>query len=97
MSPAAVAIPASSDLLLEWPPIQVSSLGGVTALGAGSGFSIALKTDGSVWGWGYGANGQLNSGSTDNRLVPTRMAATSGPFVRITAADYYTLAVLDSP
>jgi alpha-tubulin suppressor-like RCC1 family protein len=45
---------------------------GVIAVAVGrSDFSLALKSDGSVWAWGWGAAGQLGNGSSDDRHVPT--------------------------
>src|SRR5439155_16949250 len=49
-------------------PVQVvgpggaGSLTGVTALAAGPGDTIALKSDGTVWAWGWNLYGQLGDG-----------------------------------
>lgn len=40
-------------------PVQVTSLSDVVAIAAGSLFSAALKSDGTVWMWGYGISGAL--------------------------------------
>jgi alpha-tubulin suppressor-like RCC1 family protein len=40
---------------------------------SGSGFSVAIKTDGTLWAWGLNNNGQLGTGNTTNRLVPTQV------------------------
>ena len=41
-------------------PVQVSGLSGVVALaGGGTRYSLALKSDGTVWAWGYNVVGQL--------------------------------------
>ncbi|MGI8826743.1 MAG: RCC1 domain-containing protein [Chloroflexota bacterium] len=45
-------------------PIKVSGLSGVTAVAGGGEFSLALKSDGTVWGWGNNAYGQLANGNT---------------------------------
>jgi alpha-tubulin suppressor-like RCC1 family protein len=54
-------------------PTLVSGLGsGVIAVAVGrDDFSLALKSDGSVWAWGWGAAGQLGDGSSADRHVPT--------------------------
>src|SRR5919202_7111849 len=38
-------------------PGQASNLTGVTAVAGGSDFSVALKSDGTVWAWGNGGRG----------------------------------------
>ena len=39
----------------------------------GKGFTIALKADGTVWGWGANENGQLGLGNTENKTEPTQI------------------------
>ena len=54
-------------------PMQVSGLGsgsGVVALAPSTPFSLALKSDGTVIGWGANALGQLGDGTFTNRLTP---------------------------
>lgn len=38
------------------------------------GHTCGIKTDGSLWCWGYGGSGQLGIGSTANRNVPTAVS-----------------------
>ena len=38
-------------------PVQVLGLSGVTAIAGGGFHSLALKSDGTVWAWGYNAGG----------------------------------------
>lgn len=40
-------------------PVQVSGLSGVIAISGGGGHSLALKSDGTVWAWGYNKYGEL--------------------------------------
>jgi alpha-tubulin suppressor-like RCC1 family protein len=54
-------------------PAQVMNLTNVTAIAAGSSYSLALKQDGTVWAWGYNAYGQLGDGSYVDRSTPTKM------------------------
>jgi alpha-tubulin suppressor-like RCC1 family protein len=44
-------------------PVKVSGLTAVTAIAGGSLHSLALKSDGTVWSWGDGAEGQLGDGN----------------------------------
>ncbi|HKI56599.1 MAG TPA: hypothetical protein VKB31_05555 [Trueperaceae bacterium] len=40
---------------------------------AGAWHSLALLSDGSVWGWGYNADGQVGDGSTTGRDTPVQV------------------------
>jgi alpha-tubulin suppressor-like RCC1 family protein len=41
----------------------VGPLAGVVSVVAGSSHTLALKSDGTLWSWGYNANGQLGDGT----------------------------------
>ena len=43
--------------------------------GGGAFNSTAIKTDGTLWTWGSGANGQLGHGDTVNRSSPTQVGS----------------------
>ncbi|MFF5970298.1 RCC1 domain-containing protein [Streptomyces sp. NPDC012769] len=51
-------------------PVEVPGLEGVTAIGAGCEFSVALGADGTVRTWGYNNRGQLASGDNETRNTP---------------------------
>src|SRR3989344_3065987 len=58
-------------------PVQVSGLGsgsGVVAVAAGSGHSLALKSDGTVLAWGNNASGQLGDGTTTSQTTPVQVS-----------------------
>jgi alpha-tubulin suppressor-like RCC1 family protein len=62
-------------------PIAVSNLGAgsnVVALAAGGNFTLALKSGGTVWGWGNNNNGQLGIGSMLNQPVPVQVKGPGG-------------------
>ncbi|CAK0781577.1 RCC1 repeat-containing protein [Gammaproteobacteria bacterium] len=54
-------------------PVQVAGLGGVVAVAAGQFHSLALKSDGSLWAWGYNGDGQLGDGTQIQRSGPVRV------------------------
>lgn len=56
-------------------PNPIPNFNGVTAVAAGNDHGVALKSDGSVWGWGRNSEGELGDGTTTKRLPP---AAVSG-------------------
>lgn len=53
-------------------PAAVSGLSAVTGIHAGASFGLALKSDGTVWGWGDNSTGQLGNSSTSNSSTPVR-------------------------
>ncbi len=66
------------DTATRFVPTQVptASLLGHTidSIAAGGAFTAVLTQDGTVLTFGWGANGRLGHGDTDNRLVPTPIA-----------------------
>ena len=70
----------------------VGELGDVMAVSSGSGFSLALKQDGTVWAWGVNAFGQLGDGTTVSRKVPKPVNGLT-EIVAISAGDAYSLAL----
>jgi len=54
-------------------PVEVTGLTGVTKISAGGGFSLALRSDGTVWAWGLGSDGELGNGTTANSPIPVRI------------------------
>lgn len=62
-------------------PVQVLGSGGVGTLtnvseiNAGSNNTCALKTDGSVWCWGFNISGQVGDTTTTQRLAPVQIIA----------------------
>ncbi|MER5641019.1 hypothetical protein ABT095_29220 [Kitasatospora sp. NPDC002227] len=50
-------------------------LTGVTAVTSGTGHGVALRSDGSVVGWGWNTSGQVGDGTTTQRNSPVRVCA----------------------
>ncbi len=54
-------------------PFQLSSPAGVTAIDGGHKYSLAVRTDGTVWAWGRNTSGQLGIGGFTTTSVPTQV------------------------
>jgi alpha-tubulin suppressor-like RCC1 family protein len=59
-------------------PVQVSGLGGITAIAGGKYHSLALKSDGAVWAWGNNDYGQLGNGTSDLSNTPVPVIGLNG-------------------
>ena len=51
-------------------PIQVAGLSDVATVAGGEDYTLALRTDGTVWSWGLNTEGQLGTGTPDNLPHP---------------------------
>ena len=74
-------------------PLAVSGLtSGVTAIAAGAYHNFALKSDGTVWAWGYNLFGQLGDGSTTTRNTPVQITSLT-TISQIACGLYHSLAL----
>ncbi len=73
-------------------PVYVSVLTEVKALGQGDDNCLALKSDGTVWTWGYNYYGQLGLGDNISRSTPTQIPSLTG-IVSVSGADNYSFAI----
>jgi alpha-tubulin suppressor-like RCC1 family protein len=64
----------------------------VTAIAAGTGLALALKSDGSVWAWGNNDNGKVGDGTEVHRLSPVATLLTT-QITAIAAGDQNGLAL----
>lgn len=60
-------------------------LSGVRAISAGYRHSLALLEDGTVWAWGYNAQGQLGDGTNTDRNTPVKVPSLGGRVKAIAA------------
>ena len=66
------------------------------AVSSGIGtFTLGLKQDGSVWGWGSNGYGQVGDGTNQSRSVPTRILSDE-TYQFIDAGGYYATAITRS-
>ena len=65
----------------------------IWAFGNRTGWSAAVDSTGTLWMWGYNANGQLGLGDTANKVIPIQVTAVSfggggvGNIVKINHSD----------
>jgi hypothetical protein len=63
----------SSDNNSHPTPVPVPGLTGVTFIAAGTGYSLAVRSDGTLWSWGQNPNGQLGAAGR-TRETPAQVA-----------------------
>ena len=76
-------------------PTRVGAANDWKAVSAGGDHSLAIKTDGSLWAWGFGNYGQLGVGDNGYgafRDIPTRVGAASD-WKAVSAGDTHTVAL----
>jgi len=76
-------------------PVQVSGLTEVTAIAGGGSYTIALKSDGTVWAWGDNEFGQLGVGTRIDSAMPVQVSGLAD-VTAIVAGDRHTLALKDN-
>lgn len=76
---------------------NVSFLNSVKLIMGGEEHNVAVKTDGTVWSWGWNAYAQLGTGTTNSSWVPTQTGLTANPpltnVIKLGGQPYFTLAV----
>lgn len=76
----------------SFTPVKVDGLEGITAIADGNGFVYALKSDGTVWGWGANSAGQLGDGSAFDRPQPVKVSGLTN-VTAISAGNFFGAAV----
>jgi alpha-tubulin suppressor-like RCC1 family protein len=71
---------------------QVVQLAQVRALAAGDWHALAVRNDGSVWGWGNGAYGQLGNNSGADQPTPVQANGISG-IDSVAGGGYFSVAL----
>jgi alpha-tubulin suppressor-like RCC1 family protein len=73
-------------------PGNVGYLSSMVAISAGEGHNMALKSDGTVWMWGWNGLGQLGNGTTNDAHTPVQVSGMSN-VVAISGRGYHCLAL----
>jgi len=53
---------------------------------------MAIKTDGTLWGWGLNSSGQLGTGDQNNRSSPTQIGQ-ANTWTKIGGGQAHTIAL----
>ncbi len=73
-------------------PTQIGTETNWAQITTGRQHSIGIKTDGTLWTWGFGDNSALGDGTTITKLTPTQIG-TSNDWAKVYAGYYQTLAI----
>ncbi|HEY1661790.1 MAG TPA: hypothetical protein VGI03_05170 [Verrucomicrobiae bacterium] len=81
----------NEDIDIEGPS-SISGISNVVSIAAGADFGLAVKADGTVWGWGHSGNGCLGNNSpnptTPHRITTNAVAVAGGEsFTLVLMAD----------
>lgn len=63
-----------------------------STVAAGHGHTCAVRTDGSLWCWGRGIEGNLGNGGTLSSSIPVKVSALGNTVVEVAAGDLHTCA-----
>lgn len=73
-------------------PTQVGALTTWLAVSGGGYHAAAVKTDGTLWAWGYNVYGQLGNNATSNISSPTQVGALT-TWLKVCCGAYNTFAI----
>jgi alpha-tubulin suppressor-like RCC1 family protein len=76
-------------------PVAVPGISGVAEAAGGFAHSLVRKSDGTVWGWGWNAMGQLGIGTLLDVWAPRQVGGASGA-VGLAAGIYHSLVLLSN-
>jgi len=73
-------------------PVQIGAETNWASVSAGSSHTMAIKTDGSLWAWGFNDDGQLGDGTEEYKYIPT-LIGTEIDWASVSAGSYHTMAI----
>ena len=76
-------------------PKQIGGLTTWLKVSAGYASSFSIKTDGTLWSWGYGGFGSLGDGTTVSKSSPVQIGSKTD-WIEIEAGNYPGIAIANS-
>ena len=73
-------------------PVQIGTLTNWSSTWSGQDHFMAIKTDGTLWGWGLNSSGQLGTGDQNNRSSPTQIGQ-ANTWTKIGGGQAHTIAL----
>jgi alpha-tubulin suppressor-like RCC1 family protein len=73
-------------------PVQIGTLSNWSKVSDGIEHTMAIKIDGTLWGWGRGDSGQLGNGTNTNNSSPVQIGTLSN-WSQVSAGSSYTMAI----
>ena len=64
-------MPRFPTMTVQTVPVKI--MDGVAAASAGSRYSLAVKTDGTLWAWGSNPSGELGDGTKEGKSTPIKI------------------------
>jgi len=82
------------DSMLELidTPTQIGTDTNWSSVSSGDKFSVAIKSNGTLWAWGINTYGQLGDGTTDQHNTPVQIG-TDTNWVSVACGQYHTVAI----
>ena len=80
----------------RWTPAQMTTetgLTGISKVATGWLHSVALKSDGTIWAWGYNGYGALGDGTTTDKVTPFPGGGSLTGLVDVAAGQYHSAAL----
>jgi len=92
-APTAYGVLGLGDAISRSSPVQVGTLATWSKISQGTYSASAIKTDGTLWAWGYNSNrGQLGLGDITNRSSPVQVG-TLATWALVARGTKHTLAI----
>jgi len=77
------------------PENIVSILSNARSIAGGYAHSLAVASDGTLWGWGLNGNYQVGDGTNTNRNAPVQIGSATD-WVAVATGDYHSIAINSS-